>query len=175
MASWRQARPTLGSMDASHHAASAMPPALIWLLLGLVLLLLELLGAEFEGLLAGAIAALVVSALSGVQPLAPLLQVGTFVAITAMMLGALQRWGSRRERSIPPAASGERATVISGFSGGQEGRVLWQGQSWAATNLDASQPLPAGSSVKVLGREGTHLQVLAQPSIPPDRSRQPGI
>ena len=31
-----------------------MPAALIWLLLGLALLLLELLGAEFEGLLAGA-------------------------------------------------------------------------------------------------------------------------
>lgn len=138
-----------------------MPAALIWLLLGLALLLLELLGGEFEGLLPGAIAALLVSALSGGLPLAPLLQTGAFVALTALLMLGLQRWGRRRQRGIPPAASGERATVISGFSGSSEGRVLWQGQSWAATCLEESQrALAPGTPVLVLGREGTHLQVL---------------
>jgi len=137
-----------------------MPAALIWLLLGLALLLLELLGAEFEGLLAGAIAALVVSALSAALPLAPLLQAGAFVAGSALLLLGLQRWGRRRERGIPPAGSGERAIVISGFNGSSEGRVLWQGQSWAATNLAAERALEAGTQVSVMGRDGTHLQVL---------------
>lgn len=137
-----------------------MPAALIWLLLGLVLLLLELLGAEFEGLLAGAIAALVVSAVSGLVAWPPLLQTGSFVACTALLLVGLQRWGGRRQRGIAPASSGERATVISGFSGGSEGRVLWQGQSWAATNLEPDRVLEPGMPVQVLGRDGTHLQVL---------------
>lgn len=138
-----------------------MPAALIWLLLGLVLLLLELLGAEFEGLLAAAVAALVVSALSGMMPWPPLLQTGAFVATTALLLLGLQRWGRGKQRGIPPTGSGEQATVISGFSGGgSEGRVLWQGQSWAATNLDAERGLEPGAPVLVLGREGTHLQVL---------------
>jgi membrane protein implicated in regulation of membrane protease activity len=130
-----------------------MPAALIWLLLGLALLALELLGADFEGLLAAA------SVLSGMLPLPPLLQVGIAVALTAGLLLGLQRWG-RQGRELPPVSSGERATVISGFNRGPEGRVLWQGQSWAATNLNDAQTLEAGRQVTVLGRDGTRLQVL---------------
>jgi membrane protein implicated in regulation of membrane protease activity len=149
---------------AENHALVAMPAALIWLLLGLSLLLLELLGLEFDGLLAGAVAALLVSVLGAALPLAPLLQMATFVLFAALLLGALHRWGGRRERGIPPASSGDRATVISGFDaspgGASEGRVLWQGQSWAATNLEEEQSLSPGSEVAVLGREGTRLQVI---------------
>jgi inner membrane protein len=147
-----------------------MPAALIWLLFGLALLGLELLGLEFDGLLAGAVAALVVSVLCAVLPLAPLLQMAAFVALTALGLAVLQRWGRRRERDIAPASGGERATVISGFSGGSgissgsEGRVLWQGQSWAATNLEEEQALLPGTEVAVLGRDGNRLQVMPPPS-----------
>jgi inner membrane protein len=164
-------------MAAAHHRPLAMTAALIWLLLGLVLLLLELAGAEFEGLLAGAIAALVVSALRGVLPLPPLLQMGTFVLGTTLLLIALQRWGRRRARGIPAAGSGGQATVISGFSGSSEGRVIWQGQSWAATNLEGDQDLQPGTPLLVMGRDGTHLQVLADAAAPrhrPDRRCGPG-
>ena len=144
-----------------------MPAALLWLLLGLVLLLLEFLGAEFDGLLAAALAALLVSALSGMVALPPLLQVGLFGGSTVLLLAWLQRWSRRRERAIPPASSGEHATVISGFSEGNEGRVLWQGQSWAATNLEARHCLQNGDQVMVMGRDGTHLQVLPEPAARP--------
>jgi membrane protein implicated in regulation of membrane protease activity len=50
--------------------------------------------------------------------------------------------------------------VIVAFDSEGQGRVLWQGQSWAAQNLDPERPLPAGASVTVMGREGTRLQVL---------------
>jgi membrane protein implicated in regulation of membrane protease activity len=40
--------------------------------------------------------------------------------------------------------------------------VLWQGQSWAALNLEPERPLPVGCSVTVMGREGTRLQVLSR-------------
>ena len=50
--------------------------------------------------------------------------------------------------------------VIVGFDGSGAGRVRWQGQSWAALNLEPSQPLSPGSEVVVMGREGTRLQVL---------------
>jgi membrane protein implicated in regulation of membrane protease activity len=150
-------------MVVANDVLAAMPAALIWLLLGLGLVLLELLGLEFDGLLAGAVAALLVSMLCAALPLAPLLQMGAFVLFTAVLLAALHRWGGRRERGIPPASSGERAMVISGFSGGSEGRVLWQGQSWAATNLDNQHALRPGSAVSVLGREGTRLQVMPVP------------
>jgi inner membrane protein len=150
-------------MVGKNHARAAMPAALIWLLLGLTLLLLELLGLEFDGLLAGAVAALLVSVLGAVLPLAPLLQVVAFVLVTALLLLGLQRWGRRREQGIPLASSGERATVISGFTASSEGRVRWQGQSWAATNLEDGAGLQPGCEVTVLGREGTHLQVVPAP------------
>jgi len=38
--------------------------------------------------------------------------------------------------------------------------VRWQGQSWAARNLEPSRPLSNGTSVLVMGREGTKLQVM---------------
>ena len=149
------------------HAPAAMPAALIWLLLGLSLLLLELVGLEFDGLLAGAAAALLVSVLGAAVPLAPLLQMAAFVLFTALLLMGLHRWGRRRERGLPPASGDERATVISGFDGspdgGCEGRVRWQGQSWAAINLEEGQALPPGRAVTVLGREGIQLQVLPAP------------
>jgi hypothetical protein len=142
-----------------------LPAALIWLVFGLLLLLLELLGAEFDGLLAGAIAALAVSAIAGMVALAPLLQVGLFAGFTALLLAALQRWmGRQRQRAIPPPADGDRAEVINGFGSRSDGRVRWQGQSWAATNLEPAGALQPGDSVLVMGRDGTRLQVLPEPT-----------
>ncbi|MFO7630472.1 MAG: NfeD family protein [Prochlorococcaceae cyanobacterium] len=140
--------------------------ALLWLLLGLALLALELLaGLDADGLLAGGLAALLVSALAGLLALPPLLQIGLFAGLSALLLAGLARWSKRRrQRGIPPAAGGAQAEVISGFGSRSEGRVLWQGQSWAATNLDAARPLAAGDTVEVMGREGTQLQVMAGPA-----------
>ena len=151
----------------------------IWLALGLALLALEGLGAEFDGLLAAAVAALALSALSALVPLPLGLQVLLFGGGTGLLVLALQRWGRRRERAIPASAAAEQATVISGFQAdgaaeasaagspaalaGSEGRVRWQGQSWAATNLEPQRPLQPGQPVQVMGRDGNRLQVLAPP------------
>ncbi len=138
---------------------------LIWLLLGLVLLALEWLGAEFEGLLAAALAALALSVATALLPLAAAGQVLGFAGLTAVLLLALQRWSKRRrERAIPMARSAELAAVISGFEGEGSGRVRWQGQSWAATNLEPGQLLRPGDTVVVMGRDGNQLQVLAEAS-----------
>lgn len=143
-----------------------MPAALIWLLLGLALLLVELLGADFDGLLAGAIAALVLSLLSGLATWPPLLQVASFAGLTAALLALLARWSRRRSPSIPAAGSGEHGAVISGFGPSSEGRVRWQGQSWAAVNLAPERPLQSGEPVLVMGRDGTRLQVLPEADAP---------
>lgn len=50
--------------------------------------------------------------------------------------------------------------MTTAFDASGEGRVRWQGQSWAAQNLAPDQLLPAGAQVTVMGREGTRLQVL---------------
>jgi len=136
-----------------------MPPVpILWLLLACGLLGLELIGAEFEGLLPAAAAALVLSSATVWWPLPPLLQLGLLVGGTGLGVLALRGWSRRqRHRSLPPA---ETAEVISGFDQGDRGRVRWHGQSWSAVNLKGCHPLPPGSCVTVMGREGNQLQVM---------------
>jgi membrane protein implicated in regulation of membrane protease activity len=137
-------------------------PPLLWLALGGVLLLLALLGIDTDGLLLiGGVAGLAVAVIAAATTLAPWLQVLLFCGLVGAGYSWLRRWARHQgERAIPPAARAEHAEVIDAFDAGGEGRVRWQGQSWAALNLEPSRPLAAGSQVVVMGREGTRLQVL---------------
>ena len=131
------------------------------MLIGLALLASEWLGSGFDGLLPATVAALLLSALAAVLPVPLLLQLLLFGLLSGGLLLAIRRWSAhQRERSIPPSPSAERAVVITAFGGDGAGRVRWQGQSWAAENLEPHQPLPAGCEVMVMGRDGTRLQVL---------------
>ncbi|WP_398327780.1 NfeD family protein [Vulcanococcus sp.] len=140
-----------------------VPAPLIWFLLGLGLLAAEWLGAEFDGLLAAALAALALSVLTALAPgLALVGQLLLFAAASAGVLLLLQRWSRRQARSIPASGASEQATVISGFTSNEtSGRVRWQGQSWAATNLDPRRSMVPGEAVLVMGRDGNQLQVLS--------------
>ena len=145
--------------------------ALLGFLLALLLLAIAWLGPDLDGLLAAALAALGLSLLTAAVPtMALALQLPLFIASAAILLLGLQVWSRRRrQRSIPASGGSERASVISGFEAGQEaGRVRWQGQSWAAVNLDPAQTLPPGAGVMVMGREGNRLQVLGSlPGVEP--------
>ena len=140
-----------------------VPAPLICFLLGLGLLAAEWLGAEFDGLLAAALAALALSVLTALAPgLALVGQLLLFAAASAGVLLLLQRWSRRQARSIPASGASEQATVISGFTSNEtSGRVRWQGQSWAATNLDPRRSMVPGEAVLVMGRDGNQLQVLS--------------
>lgn len=136
---------------------------LLWLIAGLVLLALLSTGIDLDGLMAAGLAALLLSLLRALVPLTPGLQIAAFGAITLGLLVGLQRWSRRRrQRTIPAAAAADTATVISGFTTPEQahGRVLWNGQSWAAVNLEPSRALHSGEVLVVMGREGTELQVM---------------
>ena len=141
-----------------------MPPLpLLWLGLGALLLTGVLIGLDSDGLLlvAGLAALLLVLLSSALPQLAAALQLLIFAALVAVAYTLVRRWSSRHgERAIPPAARAELAEVIAPFDLEGEGRVRWQGQSWAARNLEPSRQLINGSAVTVMGREGTRLQVL---------------
>lgn len=139
-------------------------PAPLWLLLALPLLGLALLGIDSDGLLLlGGGVALLLAALTALVPLASGVQILLGLALLGAGAAGLRRWAGRsRERAIPPAARASSAEVIAAFDAAGEGRVLWQGQSWAALNLEPGRALPAGERVSVLGREGTRLQVLPE-------------
>ena len=141
-----------------------MPPLpLLWLGLGALLLTLVLIGLDSDGLLlVGGLAALILVLLGSALPqLATTPQLLMFAALVGVAYTLVRRWSRRHgERAIPPAAGAELAEVISPFDLEGEGRVRWQGQSWAARNLEPSRQLINGNAVKVMGREGTQLQVL---------------
>jgi hypothetical protein len=141
-----------------------MPPLpLLWLGLGALLLTLVLIGLDSDGLLLlGGLAALLLVLLASALPqLAMVPQLLIFAALVGVAYTLVRRWSRHQgERTIPPAAGAELAEVIAPFDQEGEGRVRWQGQSWAARNLEPSHRLPNGSAVTVMGREGTRLQVL---------------
>jgi membrane protein implicated in regulation of membrane protease activity len=141
-------------------------PPLLWLGLACLLLIAVLIGADSDGLLLiGGLAALVLVLASGLLPVSVPLQLLLFGLLAAAGYGWLRASSrNRREAAIRPPAGAELAEVIEAFDSRGEGRVRWQGQSWAAQNMDPQlRSLPPGSRVTVLGREGTRLQVLAQP------------
>jgi len=151
-----------------------MAPPLLWFLSALVLLLLSLLGEDADGLLlvAGVCGLLLTLVAIGFPGWPAAVQVLLYVALVGAGYGLLRRW-SRQQRELPLSlsASAERAEVISAFDAEGLGRVRWQGQSWAAVNLDPERSLPAGAAVTVMGREGTRLQVL--PRREPVRAEKP--
>jgi membrane protein implicated in regulation of membrane protease activity len=133
----------------------AMPsPPLFWLLVATALWLLVLLGLDGDGLLlVGGTAALALTLLLAAVPLPAWAQAVLFFGLAAAGYGLLRRWSLRSADDgalLPPVTD--------------QGRVQWQGQSWAARNVEPHTPLTPGERVTVMGREGNCLQVMAQPS-----------
>jgi membrane protein implicated in regulation of membrane protease activity len=125
-------------------------------------------GLDTDGLLLiGGVAALLLTVLGSLLPLGGTVQALLYAVLVGLGYGALRRWSRRQKvRGIPPAAGAEQAEVIEAFAAGGEGRVRWQGQSWAALNLEPGVSLAPGSQVTVMGREGTRLQVLPRTAGP---------
>jgi len=147
-----------------------MPPLwspLIWLLVAGVLLVVELVQPSFDGLMFAVFAGLVLSVLTALVPLQVWIQIILFIAITVLGTLWLTRWTAQRNpRPGRRRLKDNTAEVLATIEPGGEGRVRWQGQSWAANSLDVETPLKAGERVLVISREGTRLQVLPTPTSP---------
>jgi membrane protein implicated in regulation of membrane protease activity len=140
-------------------------PPLLWLLMAAGLWLLVLLGLDSDGLLlVGGTAALLMALLVAVLPLPLWLQGLAAALVTLVGYGLVRRWSSRSAdpSALAPSSRTDQADVISPFDADGRGRVQWQGQSWAAQNLQPERLLAPGERVTVMGREGTCLQVLAK-------------
>ena len=144
-----------------------------------------LLGIDSDGLLlVGGAAALLLALGLALLPVPGTLQAVAFLTLVAAGYGLMRR-GLRREVGTPPGPlpllRADEAEVTSPFAADGRGRVRWQGQSWAARNLEGSRPLGAGERVTVMGREGNCLQVMARgevrrpdlPPSPPGRATEP--
>jgi membrane protein implicated in regulation of membrane protease activity len=143
-----------------------MPPSpLLWLLIATGLWLLVFLGVDSDGLLlVGGGAALLLVLLTAALPAPLWAQAVVFVSLAAVGYGLLRRWSARTADGgdLLQASRAEEADVISPFAADGRGRVQWQGQSWAAQNMEPGTPLGPGERVTVMGREGNCLQVMAR-------------
>jgi len=142
-----------------------MTAALLWILVGIVLIITELLVTGIVAVFFG-IAAIITGLLLQfglIEGLA--LQYASFgiISVATLVLARqrLTRWfkGNTKDKTEESPSFqqdiGERATVIKDFQHGS-GRVTLNGVSWTASS---SEELKAGEAVWVIANEGIHLTV----------------
>jgi membrane protein implicated in regulation of membrane protease activity len=135
----------------------AMPPSLLWLILGASFCLWELIvPTAFVAVFLG-LGALVMSLLALVLPPWMGLQVALWLACTAAIAGLSQRFIPRRSAIDFTHTEAQALTAIAP---GQTGRVLYEGSSWRAKCGDGVSAIAPEQQLHVIGREGTTLIVV---------------
>lgn len=136
----------------------SLTPALIWLLLGLGLCLIEaIVPTAFIAFVMG-ISALVVALVAGFIPFN--LQIVLWMGLSALLVLLSRRlFGqSKATRTLDD----KEAETLTEIAAGQTGRVLYEGNSWAARCEDEELTIAPQQKVYVVGRKGTTLLVIPQ-------------
>ncbi len=134
-----------------------MSPALIWVIVGVVLCLMELLipTAFLESALG--LSAFVVALLTFVVP-SPNYQILLWVVISGLMFWALKRFIPNR--TAPALQEATEARTTTAIAPGQVGRVIYEGNSWQAKCNDDQVSIPPNQEVFVVERKGNTLIVI---------------
>jgi membrane protein implicated in regulation of membrane protease activity len=135
----------------------AIHPSLLWLVLGAILCLVELvvptaLVSVFLGL-----GALVMSLLALILPPWLGLQVAIWIACTALITWLNHRFLPQRSAIDFTHTEAQALTAISPS---KVGRVLYEGSSWRAKCGDGVSSIAPEQQLHVIGREGTTLLVV---------------
>jgi membrane protein implicated in regulation of membrane protease activity len=130
---------------------------MIWFLIGVALCILEaVLPTAFVALVAG-VSALIVAFIAQWLPVS--LQIALWLGLSGLGI-----WLSRG--LVKPRAAKQfdarEGTMITNMSPGNVGRVLYEGNSWAARCEDPTLAIAADEPVLVVGRQGTTLLVLPE-------------
>jgi membrane protein implicated in regulation of membrane protease activity len=136
-----------------------LEPAILWLLAGAVLCLMELfVPTAFVEFMMG-LSAFIVAGIALVVPQFSL-QVVLWIALSASLVVVSRRFLPHRNvASIEAAKEGETLTEIPP---GQVGRVLYEGNSWRARCEDQHLLIGPKQKVLVVGREGNTLIVVPE-------------
>ena len=141
--------------------------ALVWLVVGFLLLLGEVLLPGMVLALVG-VAAILVSllAVAGLDSIA--LQFLCFALLTAGTILLLRRrllamFKGEQQVGVDDEGIGQPVQAVADFAGGH-GRVRWRGAEWDARAADDT-PIAAGDWLLIVGHDGLRLQVA------PERSR----
>ncbi|MBC7824915.1 MAG: NfeD family protein [Candidatus Parcubacteria bacterium] len=135
----------------------SLTPAMIWLLAGGVLCLIEfVLPTAFIAFVMG-LSALIVAAVSAVLPLNA--QIILWMALSAVMVLGSRRFINRKAALKLDATEAETLTEILP---GKPGRVLYEGNSWSARCETFDGAIAPHQKVYIVGRKGTTLIVVPE-------------
>lgn len=139
---------------------SQLSPSLLWLMAGLILCLLELfLPTAFVVFFMG-ISAFLVAIIAWILPTAFALQVVLWLVFSTALVLLTRRLlpTSKAARSL----DAKEARTLSEIPVGENGRVLYEGNSWSARCEDEGEAIAPNQKVYVLRREGNILVVVPQ-------------
>ena len=137
-----------------------LPPSQIWLLIGVVLCVIEMLVPIPTFLIAGAlgIAALFVAAIALIFPI-PALLIFAWMWISGLLVFLSRRLIPKDSHQLKDSTEGLTLTEIPA---GESGRVQYEGNSWKARCDDPHIAIAAQQKVIVLRRQGTTLIVVPE-------------
>lgn len=139
----------------------SLTPALVWAVIGLVLLIAELATVSFILCFIG-LGALVVALTTWLGFTASLTsQLIVFSASSLLLLFLLRKTARKLfagQADVPPDYSGQKVEVVKPIPAGGEGTIQYRGSDWIAFS-DTPQTIPAGSVVQIENIEGIRVKV----------------
>jgi membrane protein implicated in regulation of membrane protease activity len=134
-------------------------PSLLWLAIGTLLCLIEvLITTAFVSLVLG-LGAIVIALVISLFPMPLALQILLWALLSAGIAGLIYCW---KPQLSEIDLNRTEARSITAFSPGKLGRVLYEGASWQAKCSE--EAIAPDRELLVLGREGTTLLVTAAQS-----------
>ncbi|MCU0535536.1 MAG: NfeD family protein [Hydrococcus sp. Prado102] len=135
-------------------------PALLWLIAGCVLCLMELLiPTAFVELMMG-ISAIVVAAISPIVPNLFLQVILWLLFSISSILLSRRLLTPKKQRKTVSWDSDTEGETLTEIAPGQAGRVLFEGNSWRAVCGDEKLAIASHQKVYILSRKGNTLIVL---------------
>jgi membrane protein implicated in regulation of membrane protease activity len=139
---------------------SQLSPTVLWLAVGIILCVMELvLPTAFVEFLPG-VSALIVAGLSLFIPNF-LVQVLLWVGLSAAFILLSRRFLSK-QKAPHSLDSAQEAQTLTAISPGEAGRVICDGNSWRAKCSDPEMAIAANQPVFVVGRQGNTLIVIPE-------------
>jgi membrane protein implicated in regulation of membrane protease activity len=136
-------------------------PALIWAIIGLVLLICELATLSFILCFIG-LGALIVSLTTWIGLTTSFSSQLIVFSASSLFLMLLLRKTARKlfagHGDLPPDYTGQRVAVIKDIPAGKEGTIQYRGSDWIAFS-DEAQTIPEGAWAEILAIEGIRVKV----------------
>lgn len=136
-------------------------PALVWAVVGLVLLIAELATVSFILCFIG-LGALVVAFTTWIGLTTSLTSQLIVFSTSSLLLLFLLRKTARKlfagQADAPPDYAGQKVEVVKPIPAGGEGAIQYRGSDWIAFS-DAPQTIPAGAVVQIEAIEGIRVKV----------------